>query len=61
MNRLDATYAVGDIIEHQCRNCDRREKMNDAGAKYGLLQAYCINDCPVGKELQDLSSYFGGP
>jgi len=61
MNRLEATYAVGDIIEQQCRNCDRREKMDDADAKYALLQAYCINDCPVGKELQGLNSYFGGP
>lgn len=61
MNRLEATYAVGDIIVQHCRHCDIRSKMDTAGAKYAQLQTYCINDCTVGAELQELSKYFGGP
>lgn len=61
MNRLEATYAVDDIIVEHCKGCNRSSKMDAAGAKCAQLQTYCINDCPVGAELQELNQYFGGP
>lgn len=52
MTRLQAVYAISDILQH-CAVCPQRAELNQKhGSTYSKIDGYCNRECPVGGLLQ---------
>lgn len=58
MNRTEATYQIGDILESECGSCPTRKEYNRLhGGSFSKIDNQSNRECAVGKQLQDLGKY----
>ncbi|WP_084662670.1 zinc-finger domain-containing protein [Paenibacillus fonticola] len=57
MNRKQAVYAIGDLLDTQCAVCTKRAELNKMyGSIFSKTDRYCNNECPTGQHLQSLGA-----
>lgn len=53
MSRLEVVCEISDILDNDCRNCEKRLELNRLyGCKFAQIDGYCNRECPVGQVLQ---------
>ncbi|OPG98968.1 hypothetical protein B2I21_07370 [Chryseobacterium mucoviscidosis] len=58
MSRMEALEQIDIQIVTKCDPCETRISMNKRnGSNSSRLEKICINDCPVGKQIQELGKY----
>lgn len=58
MNRTQATFQIGDILESKCGSCPIRKEYNRLhGGSFSKIDNHCNRECPVGKQLQELGKH----
>ncbi|WP_405131868.1 zinc-finger domain-containing protein [Paenibacillus sp. FSL H8-0317] len=56
MNRQQAAFEIGDILDNQCGSCQTRQELNKKYTNtFSKIDGHCNRECPVGKQLQELS------
>lgn len=60
MNRIQAVYAIGDLLDTQCTGCAKRAELSRKyGSVFSKIDRYCNNECPIGKQLQTFGVQLG--
>ncbi|MDQ0091637.1 hypothetical protein J2T12_005077 [Paenibacillus anaericanus] len=60
MNRIQAVYAIGDLLDKQCAGCPKRADLNKQyGSSFSQIDGYCNRECPVGQQLQSFGQQLG--
>lgn len=47
---------IGILLDEECANCEKKKNANKHKIDGHLFQNYCIHECPLGKELQQLGA-----
>ncbi|ARR10672.1 zinc-finger domain-containing protein [Paenibacillus bovis] len=63
MNRREVVQEISARLDGICRSCTIRQQLQDSlqpgGQKDSTIDRYCIKQCAVGKELQQLGKKLG--
>lgn len=63
MKRAQVLAEINSILDGKCHGCNKKSKLfkqyGSKRAHYVTTDYYCLNDCPIGKRLQELGKQLG--
>lgn len=61
-SNMSTVYQISDILDQHCSKCEKRTELyRECKKVFSKVDGYCIKQCAIGKQLQELGKQLGPP